>query len=74
MLYLYLLNSISRDTKHVEWIQSFFAILKSLQKYVKQHHPQGVTWNEKDGVDAKDVMASLPTDPVPGATDRKSVV
>ncbi|KAF8426902.1 adenylate cyclase associated N terminal-domain-containing protein [Tirmania nivea] len=57
----------NKDKKHVEWIQSFFAILKSLQAYVKKHHPHGVTWNEKDGVDAKDALASLPAAPAAGA-------
>lgn len=55
--------NIRRDKRHIEWVQSFTSILKALKDYVKKHHPNGVTWNEKEGVDAKDALVSLSSSP-----------
>ncbi len=48
----------ARDRKHVEWIQSFYQIFKSLVRYVKEHHAAGLIWN-KDGRDPREVMQEL---------------
>lgn len=47
-----------RDRAHVDWVQSFYQIFKSLAAYVKQHHPGGLYWN-KDGLDAREVMQQV---------------
>lgn len=46
-----------KDKAHVEWAQSYTAILGELQGYVKAHHTTGLTWNPR-GEDAKAVAAS----------------
>ncbi|KAM0792418.1 hypothetical protein ACM66B_005096 [Microbotryomycetes sp. NB124-2] len=40
------------NPKQVEWARSFTATLVELQKYVKQHHTTGTSWNPK-GVPAE---------------------
>ncbi|RWS21784.1 adenylate cyclase-associated protein-like protein, partial [Leptotrombidium deliense] len=40
-----------KDTKHVEWAKSWISFLQELQKYVRQYHTTGLTWNPK-GVDS----------------------
>ncbi|KAJ9126522.1 hypothetical protein QFC24_001549 [Naganishia onofrii] len=35
------------DPKQVAWARSFIALIEELQKYVKQYHTTGVTWNPK---------------------------
>ncbi|KAK4053029.1 suppressor of rasval19 [Microbotryomycetes sp. JL201] len=40
------------NPKQVEWARSFTAALVELQKYVKQHHTTGLSWNPK-GVPAE---------------------
>lgn len=37
----------SKDGKHVDWIRSFTALLLTLQRYVKEHHTTGLTWNAR---------------------------
>ncbi|KAI9718593.1 MAG: hypothetical protein M1812_004044 [Candelaria pacifica] len=44
-----------KDHIHIEWVQSYYKIFKSLSSYVEQHYLQGVTWN-KDGIDAKEAL------------------
>ncbi|KAF2456218.1 adenylate cyclase associated N terminal-domain-containing protein [Lineolata rhizophorae] len=57
----------------VEWVQSFYGLFKSLQSYVKQQYPTGVTWNPS-GEDAMAIVrevrsgsSSAPAPPVPPA-------
>lgn len=47
----YLTNSTFhlRDPKHVEWIQSFYAVFKDLSELLKQHLSGGLPWNPKGG-------------------------
>ncbi len=40
------------DKQQVEWARSYVALLEDLQRYVKENHPTGPTWNAKGG-DAK---------------------
>ncbi|KAI9760306.1 MAG: hypothetical protein M1835_000192 [Candelina submexicana] len=48
-----------KDQVHVEWVQSYYKIFKALSSYVQQHYPQGVTWNNKDGIDAKEALDQI---------------
>ncbi|KAI9799571.1 MAG: hypothetical protein M1825_004497 [Sarcosagium campestre] len=48
-----------KDRKHVEWVQAFYQIFKSLSAYVKQHYEGGLAWNNKSGIDAKDVLQQM---------------
>ena len=48
-----------RTPLHVEWIQSFYSLFKAMIAYVKQHHPTGLVWNNKSGVDAKQALAQI---------------
>ena len=34
-----------RDTRHVEWVKAFLAVLEELRKYVLEFHTTGLTWN-----------------------------
>jgi adenylyl cyclase-associated protein len=47
-----------RDTKHTEWVQSYYAIFRELSGYVKQHFSNGIIWDPK-GLPAKEVAKSL---------------
>ncbi|KAI5785020.1 adenylate cyclase associated N terminal-domain-containing protein [Peziza echinospora] len=49
----------NKNKIHIEWVQAFSAVLKILRLYVKQHHPNGLTWNEQGDMDAKDALASI---------------
>lgn len=35
------------DKKHVDWANSYIGLIDALQKYVKQWHTTGLTWNPK---------------------------
>ncbi|KAI4257699.1 MAG: hypothetical protein LQ352_001539 [Teloschistes flavicans] len=39
-----------KDQTHVQWVQTFYRIFKSLTAYVKQHYASGLTWNP-EGID-----------------------
>ncbi|KAG9294566.1 hypothetical protein G9A89_008677 [Geosiphon pyriformis] len=41
-----------KDRTHVEWANSFVALLTELQNYVKKYHITGLVWNSQ-GVEAK---------------------
>ncbi|KAJ9623402.1 suppressor of rasval19 [Taxawa tesnikishii (nom. ined.)] len=34
-----------KDAKHVALVQSYYSLWKSLQAYIRQHYPTGLTWN-----------------------------
>ncbi|KEQ69793.1 adenylate cyclase-associated protein [Aureobasidium namibiae CBS 147.97] len=34
-----------KDPKHVAYVQSYYAIWKNLQSYIRNHYAAGVTWN-----------------------------
>ncbi|KAI8076828.1 adenylate cyclase associated N terminal-domain-containing protein [Halteromyces radiatus] len=38
-----------KDSKHVEWVQSYLAIFDRLGEYVKENYPTGLIWNGKGG-------------------------
>ncbi|KAL8807721.1 MAG: hypothetical protein Q9182_000532 [Xanthomendoza sp. 2 TL-2023] len=39
-----------KDQVHVQWVQTFYRIFKSLSAYVRQHYLTGLTWNP-NGID-----------------------
>lgn len=47
-----------RDPKHVEWIQSFYAIFKDLSELLKQHFPSGLPWNP-NGVSVQEAAKAI---------------
>lgn len=62
--------TFTRDRAHVEWVLAFYQIFKSLHKYVKQHHPTGVTWNNRNGIDPQDALREVQS----GQTSAKSTM
>ncbi|MCJ1245785.1 hypothetical protein MMC30_002989 [Trapelia coarctata] len=58
-----------KDHTHVEWVQGFYRIFKSLIAYIKQHYPSGVTWNNKDGIDPQEALRQVQS----GQTSSKAV-
>ncbi len=48
-----------RDKSHVEYIQAYYKIFRSLAAYVKEYFPTGLTWNVKDGVDALEALKQI---------------
>lgn len=48
-----------KDRTHVEWVQAFYHIFKRLGAYVKQHHPTGVTWNNRNGIDPQEALREV---------------
>ncbi|KAJ3519157.1 hypothetical protein NM208_g14236 [Fusarium decemcellulare] len=49
-----------KDTKQVEWVQSFYQIFRDLADYVKQYFPTGIPWNP-NGESAQEVAKLLST-------------
>ncbi|KAL9114474.1 MAG: hypothetical protein Q9227_001555 [Pyrenula ochraceoflavens] len=48
-----------KDKAHTEFIQAYYRIFKSLITYIKQHYPSGLTWNNKDGIDAMEALNQI---------------
>lgn len=48
-----------RDRTHVQYIQAYSQIFKSLAAYLKKHYAGGLTWNDKDGVDAQEALRQI---------------
>ncbi|KAI8618456.1 adenylate cyclase associated N terminal-domain-containing protein [Chytriomyces sp. MP71] len=51
-----------KDKTHVEYAQTFVALLTELQAYVKKYHTTGIAWNLRGG-DAKALASSTPLAP-----------
>ncbi|KAL8724867.1 MAG: hypothetical protein Q9166_007696 [cf. Caloplaca sp. 2 TL-2023] len=51
-----------KDQTHVQWVQTFYRIFKSLSAYVKQHYITGLTWNP-DGIDPLQATEEVNTGP-----------
>ncbi|KAF2666610.1 hypothetical protein BT63DRAFT_312943 [Microthyrium microscopicum] len=64
-----------KDQKQVEWVQSFYILMRALISYVKQDHPRGIQWNPQ-GVAASEAMrqvaSSSPTTATPPAPTPKT--
>ena len=50
---------LPRDKLHSEWVQAYYAICKALVSYIKEYYPSGVTWNNKDGIDAQEALRQV---------------
>lgn len=48
-----------RDKAHVEWIQAYYKIFRSLVAYVKEYFATGLTWNQKDGIDYLEALKQV---------------
>ncbi|KKY21464.1 putative adenylyl cyclase-associated protein [Phaeomoniella chlamydospora] len=48
-----------KDQKHVEYIQAFYKVFRSLIAYIKEHHALGLVWNNKDGIDAMEALKQV---------------
>ncbi|RPA85905.1 hypothetical protein BJ508DRAFT_411535 [Ascobolus immersus RN42] len=47
-----------KDKKQVEWVRSFYTILKTLRAYIRKHHIKALNWNPS-GVSAQEAMAQV---------------
>ncbi|KAL2006389.1 hypothetical protein VTN00DRAFT_9057 [Thermoascus crustaceus] len=47
-----------KDPTHVQYIQAYYRIFKSLVAYLKKHYPKGLTWNQS-GVDALEALRQI---------------
>lgn len=47
---------ITRDKNHVTYVQAYYKVLKALAAYTKEHYRTGITWNNKDGIDATEAL------------------
>lgn len=52
-------NSMYRDKSHVEFIQAYYKIFRSLVAFVKEHFATGLTWNQKDGIDCLEALKQI---------------
>ncbi|KAL4795654.1 adenylate cyclase associated N terminal-domain-containing protein [Aspergillus venezuelensis] len=48
-----------KDRTHYDYIQAYYQIFKSLSAYLRNHYPKGLTWNDKDGVDAQEAFKQV---------------
>ena len=56
-----------RDRTHVQYIQAYYQIFRSLAGYLRKHYPRGLTWNDKDGIDAKEAFKQATSNAGAGA-------
>ncbi|EEH06519.1 adenylyl cyclase-associated protein [Histoplasma capsulatum G186AR] len=57
-----------KDDLHVAFIQSYYQIFKSLVTYIKEHYPNGLTWNNRDGVDVTEALKQVQSGSPTGST------
>ncbi|PLB43589.1 adenylyl cyclase-associated protein [Aspergillus steynii IBT 23096] len=48
-----------KDRTHVQYIQAYYQIFKSLAAYLKQHYPKGLTWNDQSGIEAHEALRQV---------------
>ncbi|KAL3467588.1 adenylate cyclase associated N terminal-domain-containing protein [Aspergillus heterothallicus] len=48
-----------KDRTHYDYIQAYYQIFKSLASYLRNHYPKGLTWNDKDGIDAQEALQQV---------------
>ncbi|KAI4730158.1 hypothetical protein E4T49_02071 [Aureobasidium sp. EXF-10728] len=53
-----------KDPKHVAYVQSYYAIWKNLQSYIRSHYAAGVTWNPQ-GMDLAKALKEANAAPTP---------
>lgn len=61
--------TIRRDKSHTEFMQAYYRIFRTLIAYIKEHYATGITWNNKDGIDATAALAEIKS----GSKARSSV-
>lgn len=54
----------------MDYIQAYYKVFRSLATYTTQNYPNGLTWNQKDGVEAVEAMKQIQQE---GATPKASV-
>lgn len=54
-----------KDKLHVEWVQSWLQFLQELQKYIRQTHTTGLTWNPRGADFSADASGSGAPPPPP---------
>lgn len=55
-----------KDQQQVTYVQSYYALWKNLQAYIKKHFPMGVTWNNS-GVDLSQALKDVKSAPTPSS-------
>ncbi|KAF2074889.1 hypothetical protein CYY_003808 [Polysphondylium violaceum] len=55
------------NQQQVDWVTKFIGFLKDLEKYIKQYHTTGLTWNPKGGDAASATPAAAPAASAPAA-------
>ncbi|KAI4839887.1 hypothetical protein E4T44_08000, partial [Aureobasidium sp. EXF-8845] len=53
-----------KDPNHVAYVQSYYAIWKNLQSYIRSHYAAGVTWNAQ-GMDLAKALKEANSAPAP---------
>lgn len=48
-----------RDQNHIKYVRAYEKVFKSLSAYCKEHYRTGLTWNNKDGIDAMDALQQI---------------
>ncbi|KAH1361090.1 hypothetical protein KXV81_002274 [Aspergillus fumigatus] len=48
-----------KDQTHIQYIQAYYLIFKSLAAYLKKHYPKGLTWNRESGIDAQEALRQI---------------
>ncbi|KAA8651837.1 hypothetical protein EYZ11_004363 [Aspergillus tanneri] len=48
-----------KDRTHIQYIQAYYQIFKSLAAYLKQHYPKGLTWNDQSGIEAHEALRQV---------------
>lgn len=56
-----------KDRTHYDYIQAYYQIFKSLSVYLRNYYPKGLTWNDKDGIDALEALKQVKGSTGPGA-------
>lgn len=56
-----------KDRTHVEYIQAYYQIFKSLATYLRKHYPKGLTWNDPSGIDALEALEQVKTGSTPSS-------
>ena len=53
------MTNLNRDKNHTDFIQAYYKIFNALVSYLKEHFPGGLTWNNKDGIDAVEALKQI---------------
>lgn len=60
--------TVPRDKAHTDFIQAYYRMFRSMIAYIKQHYPMGLTWNNKDGIDAMEALKQIKSGTAPSST------